>query len=29
VLGQRGISQTGHATMPEFMGNSLDSEKKN
>jgi lipopolysaccharide/colanic/teichoic acid biosynthesis glycosyltransferase len=29
VLGQRGISQAGHATMPEFMGNSPDSKKSN
>ena len=28
VLGQRGISQAGHATMPEFMGNSPDSDKR-
>ena len=27
VLGQRGISQAGHATMPEFMGNSPDTKK--
>ena len=28
VLGQRGISQAGHATMPEFMGNTPKTEKK-
>jgi lipopolysaccharide/colanic/teichoic acid biosynthesis glycosyltransferase len=29
VLRQRGISQAGHATMPEFMGNSPDLKNRN